>query len=133
MSRKYEHMTREKFCCIFHDLIESRQTVNAFCVNYGISDSDFYYWKKKFGLSRDNFAKEEEHPVSQLSQIRIMDESPSQPVRQKVVPNKTSPQRSKPDVSIEFPNGIRMNFNGENGCDAAVSILSKLQLSNVLP
>lgn len=133
MSRKYEHMTREKFSCIFRELIESQQTVDAFCVNYGISDSDFYYWKKKFGLSREDFAKDEESTSSQISQIRIMDESPSRLVRQEVVPNKTRVQRSKPDISIELPNGIRMSFNGENGCDAAVSILSKLQMSNVLP
>ena len=133
MSRKYEHMTREKFIGIFRDLLDSRQTVSDFCSNYGISNSDFYYWKKKFGLTRDDLSQEENTVPPYMSQIRIVTERPSQYAQRDAGLASEVMRSPKPNISIELPNGIRMNFNGDNVCDMAVSVLAKLQTSNVLP
>lgn len=116
-------MSKEEFLEILYRQQRSGLTIKDFCVNEAYTESSFYYWKGKFGLSRPNHAdkssSEEFAPV-----------------------NLTSPRTSKQsydrvamgsgEIRIEFPGGIIARFSGMAESHAAMQLLTQICSHHVL-
>ena len=62
-------MSKEEFLEILSRQQQSGLTIKDFCVNEAYTESSFYYWKSKFGLSRP-YHGENPLPKSSLLSIR---------------------------------------------------------------
>ena len=132
MSRRYEHVKRESFIKIARQQIESNLSIEDFCSNNGYKRSSFYYWRKKYHI-RSTDTINHEPPFSRFTPINIKNENNRNVEPSSIAQNiSCSSESTKSDISIEFPNGLKLQFNGTKGCDAAMGIISKLYNTDVL-
>ena len=113
-------MSKEEFLEILSRQQRSGLTIKDFCMNEAYTESSFYYWKGKFGLSRPYQAarssSEEFAPVnltSSLSSNQAYDRVAMGPG----------------EIRIEFPGGI----SGMAESHAAMRLLTQICGHHVLP
>ena len=90
-------MSKEEFLEILSRQQRSGLSIKDFCINEAYTESSFYYWKGKFGLSRayhtGRSSSEEFAPVNLTSPLR------SNPTYDRTV-------MESGEIRIEFPGGI---------------------------
>ena len=88
-------MTKEEFEVLKREQKESGKSVKTFLAGRGICFTSYYYWKKKFELSK---------PEVGLVPIEIHNEREGDPVSISTPPGEIG------GVSLAFPNGLRAHF-----------------------
>ncbi|MCS2448067.1 IS66 family insertion sequence element accessory protein TnpB [Bacteroides thetaiotaomicron] len=113
-------MSKEEFLEILSRQQRSGLTIKDFCINEAYTESSFYYWKGKFGLSRPYHAarsSSEEFAPVKLS---------SNPAYDRVA-------MGPGEIRIEFPGGIIARFSGMAESHAAMRLLTQICGHHVLP
>ena len=117
-------MSKEEFLEILSRQQRSGLTIKDFCANEAYTESSFYYWKGKFGLSRPYHAgrssSEEFAPVNLTSPLSS---------------NQTYDRATmgSGEIRIDFPGGIIARFNGMAESHAAMQLLTQICSRHVLP
>ena len=104
-------MSKEEFLEILSRQQRSGLTIKDFCVNEAYTESSFYYWKGKFGLSRPYHG--ERSSTSNPSYDRVA--------------------MGSGEIQIEFPGGIIARFSGMAESHAAMQLLTQIYGHHVLP
>lgn len=113
-------MSKEEFLEILSRQQRSGLTIKDFCINEAYTESSFYYWKGKFGLSRPYHAarsSSEEFAPVKLSPNPAYDRVAMGPG----------------EIRIEFPGGIIARFSGMGESHAAMRLLTQICGHHVLP
>ena len=117
-------MSKEEFLEILSRQQRSGLTIKDFCSNEAYTESSFYYWKGKFGLSRsyhsESSSSEEFAPVNLTSSL-----SSNQAYDRTVM--------ESGEIRIEFPGGIIASFSGMAESHAAMRLLTQICGHHVLP
>ena len=117
-------MNKEEFLEILSRQQRSGLTIKDFCINEAYTESSFYYWKGKFGLSRPyhtgRSSSEEFAPVNLTSLLH------SNPTYDRTV-------MESGEIRIEFPGGIIARFSGMTESHAAMRLLTQICGHHVLP
>lgn len=117
-------MSKEEFLEILSRQQRSGLTIKDFCVNEAYTESSFYYWKGKFGLSRPyhvgSSSSEEFAPVNLTSPLSC---------------NQANDRvaMGSGEIRIEFPGGIIARFSGMAESHAAMRLLTQICGHHVLP
>ena len=98
-------MSKEEFLEILSRQQRSGLTIKDFCVNEAYTESSFYYWKGKFGLSRPYHG--ERSSSGEFAPINLTSPSTSNPSYDRVA-------MGSGEIQIEFPGGIIARFSGMN-------------------
>ena len=113
-------MSKEEFLEILSRQQRSGLPIKDFCINEAYTESSFYYWKGKFGLSRPyhsaRSSSEEFAPVK-LNSNQAYDRVTMEPG----------------EIQIEFPGGIIARFSGMAESHAAMRLLTQICGHHVLP
>lgn len=119
-----QKMNKEEFLEILSRQQRSGLTIKDFCINEAYTESSFYYWKGKFGLSRPyhtgRSSSEEFAPVNLTSPLR------SNPTYDRTV-------MESGEIRIEFPGGIIARFCGMAEFHVAMQLLIQICGHHVLP
>ena len=117
-------MSKEEFLEILSRQQRSGLTIKDFCINEAYTESSFYYWKGKFGLSRsyhsERSSSEEFAPVNLTSPL-----SSNQAYDREVM--------GSGEIRIEFLGGIIARFNGMAESHAAMRLLTQICSRHILP
>lgn len=126
-------MTKEKFIPILLRQRCSSLSVSDFCSNEGYSRTQFYVWRSKFAISDDELssASEKYGVVPEFQPIIIKHND--LPVTSTC--NIPSPVNviDNSEISLELPNGLKLNFKGEYGRKQGLELILKLYKTNVQP
>lgn len=115
-------MSKEEFLEILSRQQRSGLAIKDFCVNEAYTESSFYYWKGKFGLSRPYHA--ERSSSEEFAPVNLT--SPSNPSYDRVA-------MGSGEIRIEFPGGITARFSGMAESHAAMQLLTQICGHHVLP
>lgn len=119
-----QKMSKEEFLEILSRQQRSGLTIKDFCTNEAYTESSFYYWKGKFGLSRPyhsaRSSSEEFAPVNLTSPLNT-----DQAYDKEVI--------GSGEIRIEFPSGIIAHFSGMAESHAAMQLLTQICSRHVLP
>lgn len=96
-------MSKEEFLEILSRQQRSGLTIKDFCVNEAYTESSFYYWKGKFGLSRPYHA--ERSSSGEFAPVNLTSPSTSNLSYDRVA-------MGSGEIRIEFPGGIIARFSG---------------------
>lgn len=99
-------------------------TIKDFCVNEAYTESSFYYWKGKFGLSRPYHAGR----ISSEEFVPVNLTSPST-----TTPSYDRVAMESGEIRIEFPGGIIARFSGMAESHAGMQLLTQICGLHVLP
>lgn len=119
-------MSKEEFLEILSRQERSGLTIKDFCLNEVYTESSFYYWKSKFGLSRPYRVSGSDSVSEEFAPVRLAFPPSFPPV---------GSERST-DVGvirIEFPGGIVASFSGMAESHTAMQLLTQLCSRHVLP
>ena len=119
-----QKMSKEEFIEILSRQQRSGLTIKDFCVNEAYTESSFYYWKGKFGLSRPYHA--ERSSSEEFAPVNLTSPSTSNPSYDRVA-------MGSREIRIEFPGGIIALFNGMAESHAAMQLLTQICGHHVLP
>ena len=117
-------MSKEEFLEILSRQQRSGLTIKDFCVNEAYTESSFYYWKGKFGLSRPYHA--ERSPSEEFAPVNLTSPSTSNPSYDRVA-------MGSGEIRIEFPGGIIARCSGMAESHAAMQLLTQIFGHHVLP
>lgn len=117
-------MSKEEFLEILSRQQRSGLTIKDFCVNEAYTESSFYYWKGKFGLSRPYHG--ERSSSGEFAPINLTSPSTSNPSYDRVA-------MGSGEIQIEFPSGIIARFSGMAESHAAMQLLTQIYGHHVLP
>lgn len=117
-------MSKEEFLEILSRQQRSGLTIKDFCVNESYTESSFYYWKGKFGLSRPYHA--ERSSSEEFAPVNLTSPSTSNPSYDRVA-------MGYGEIRIEFPGGIIAHFSGMAESHAAMQLLTQICGHHVLP
>ena len=115
-----QKMSKEEFIEILSRQQRSGLTIKDFCINEAYTESSFYYWKGKFGLSRPY------HAASSSSEEFAPVKLSSNPAYDRVA-------MGPGEIRIEFPGGIIARFSGMAESHAAMRLLTQICGHHVLP
>ena len=119
-------MSKEEFIEILSRQQRSGLTIKDFCINEAYTESSFYYWKGKLGLSRRYIMDRHSSSIEKFEPI-ILTSSPTTNT------NKNSGAIQTGEIRIEFPGGIIAHFSGMAESQAAMQLLTQLCNRHVLP
>lgn len=117
-------MSKEEFLDILSRQQRSGLTIKDFCVNEAYTESSFYYWKGKFGLSRPYHA--EMSSSEEFAPVNLTSPSTSNQAHDRVA-------MGSGEIRIEFPGGIIARFSGMAESHAAMQLLTQICGHHVLP
>lgn len=124
-------MSKEEFTILLERQRSSGLSIKDFCANEVYTESSFYYWKSKFGYSRSYRTHQADTSLEQFAPVSfksIVDKvAYSQPAT-----NVHATEMSE-EICIELPNGVNIKFKGEMRSGAALSLLTQICSSYVLP
>lgn len=112
-------MSKEEFLEILSRQQRSVLTIKDFCVNEAYTESSFYYWKGKFGLSRPYHA--ERSSSEEFAPVNLTSSSYDRVAM------------GSGEIRIEFPGGIIARFSGMAESHAAMQLLTQICGHHVLP
>ena len=142
MQRRKHMMTKEKFSSVLFRHQQSGLSIADFCENEGYSRSRFYLWKQKYGITEQELLSEASRLGVKASFVPILinGDAPSPGISHEIPLPSPQPPVSFPlkgkdtsEISLEFPNGLKLKFKGASGCEAALNLISKIYNANVLP
>ncbi|SEG79806.1 putative transposase, partial [Bacteroides thetaiotaomicron] len=97
-----------------------------FCINEAYTESSFYYWKGKFGLSRRYHMDRHSSSLEEFAPVSLT----SSPASHSAC---DSGAIQTGEIRIEFPGGIIAHFSGMAESQAAMQLLTQLCNRHVLP
>ena len=106
------HMNKEQFLQLLHEQQTSGLSVKAYCKEHGISQSTFYFWKRKFQSS----------PISVEGASGLL-----VPVQ---VQSHRASQVASSGVVVSFPNGVQVEFASSSD-QVAILMLNTMCMSYV--
>lgn len=119
-------MIKEEFLKILSRQERSGLTIKDFCTNEAYTESSFYYWKGKFGLSRPYRSRGELFSGEAFAPVNFTrPASPHLGCDGQAV--------NAGEIRIEFPGGIVANFSGIAESHAAMQLLTQICSRHVLP
>lgn len=119
-------MSKEEFLEILSRQERSGLTIKDFCTNEAYTESSFYYWKRKFGLSRPYRSGDELSSGEAFGPVSFTcPASPHLGGDGQVV--------NAGEIRIEFPGGIVASFSGIAESHAAMQLLTQICSRHVLP
>lgn len=121
-----QKMSKEEFMEILSRQQRSGLTIKDFCLNEAYTESSFYYWKGKFGLSRPYHIDRHSSSLDEFASVSLTSSSVSHPACDRAV------TRSG-EIRIEFPGGIIAHFSGLAESQAAIQLLTQICSRHVLP
>lgn len=117
-------MSKKEFLEILFRQQRRGLTIKDFCVNEAYTESSFYYWKGKFGLSRPYHA--ERSSSAEYAPVNLTSPVSSNHAYDGVA-------MGSREIRIEFPCGIIARFSGMAESDAAMRLLTQICGHHVLP
>ena len=117
-------MSKEEFLEILSRQQRSGLTIKDFCSNEAYTESSFYYWKGKFGLSRPYHA--ERSSSEEFAPVNLTSSLSSNQANDRVA-------MGSGEIRIEFPGGIIARFSGMAESHAAMRLLTQICSHHVLP
>lgn len=121
-----QKMSKEEFMEILSRQQRSGLTIKDFCLNEAYTESSFYYWKGKFGLSRPYHVDRHSSSLDEFAPVNLTSSSVSHPACDRAA------TRSG-EIRIEFPGGIIAHFSGLAESQAAIQLLTQICSRHVLP
>ena len=121
-----QKMSKEEFLEILSRQQRSGLTIKDFCVNEAYTESSFYYWKGKFGLSRPYHAGRPSSSLEEFAPVNLTSGSTSNHVYDRV-------SMGSGAIRIEFPGGIIARFSGMAESHVAMRLLTQIYNHHVLP
>ena len=121
-----QKMSKEEFIEILSRQQRSGLTIKDFCINEAYTESSFYYWKGKFGLSRRYHMDRHSSSLEEFSPVSLT----SSPASHSAC---DSGAIQTGEIRIEFPGGIIAHFSGMAESQAAMQLLTQLCNRHVLP
>ncbi|MCS3172332.1 IS66 family insertion sequence element accessory protein TnpB [Bacteroides thetaiotaomicron] len=121
-----QKMSKEEFIEILSRQQRSGLTIKDFCINEAYTESSFYYWKGKFGLSRRYHMDRHSSSLEEFAPVSLT----SSPASHSAC---DSGAIQTGEIRIEFPGGIIAHFSGMAESQAAMQLLTQLCNRHVLP
>lgn len=121
-----QKMNKEDFIEILSRQQRSGLTIKDFCVNEAYTESSFYYWKGKFGLSRPYHTDRRSSSIEEFAPVNLSSSST-------FTPSYDRSDMGSGEIRIEFPGGIIARFSGMAGSHAAIQLLTQICGHHVLP
>lgn len=118
-------MSKEEFLEILSRQHQSGLTIKDFCVNEAYTESSFYYWKGKFGLSRA-YHGDKSSSLEEFAPVNLSSCPTSRPTSDSV-------SMGCGEIRIEFPGGIIARFSGMAESHVAMQLLTQICSHHVLP
>ena len=108
-----QKMSKEEFIEILSRQQRSGLTIKDFCINEAYTESSFYYWKGKFGLSRRYHMDRHSSSLEEFAPVSLT----SSPASHSAC---DSGAIQTGEIRIEFPGGIIAHFSGMAESQAAM-------------
>lgn len=121
-----QKMSKEEFMEILSRQQRSGLTIKDFCLNEAYTESSFYYWKGKFGLSRPYHVDRHSPSLDEFAPVSLTSSSVSHPACDRAATGSS-------EIRIEFPGGIIAHFSGLAESQAAIQLLTQICSRHVLP
>ena len=121
-------ISKEEFIRILERQEQSGLSIKDFCENESYTESSFYYWKSKFGLTRPYNNHVQESPSGKLAPISI-----NAPVKTATCPRPCEGNPRPGEITIKLPGGIQASFKGSTQSEMAMNLLNRILSSHVLP
>lgn len=121
-----QKMSKEEFLEILSRQELSGLTIKDFCANEAYTESSFYYWKGKFGLSRPYRSSGDLSTGDAFAPVNFT--CPASPHL-----GSNGQAVNAGEIRIEFPGGIVASFSGIAESHAAMQLLTQICSRHVLP
>lgn len=106
-------------------------SIKDFCSNEVYTESSFHYWKSKFGYSRSYRTQQADTSIEQFAPVSF--KSTVDKVAYSQPATNVHTTEMSEEICIELPNGVNIKFKGEIRSSAALSLLTQICSSYVLP
>lgn len=124
-------MSKEEFTILLERQRSSGLSIKDFCANEVYTESSFYYWKSKFGYSRSYRTHHADTSIEQFAPVSF--KSTADKVAYSQPATNVHATEMSEEICIELPNGVNIKFKGEIRSGAALSLLTQICSSYVLP
>ena len=124
-------MSKEEFTAILERQLSSGLSIKDFCANEVYTESSFYYWKSKFGYSRSYRAHHAYTSIEQFAPVSFIPTADNVTCSEPTT--NVHARDTSEEICIELPNGVNIKFKGEIRSGAALSLLTQICSSYVLP
>jgi putative transposase len=124
-------MSKEEFVVLLERQRSSGLSIKDFCANEAYTESSFYYWKSKFGYSRSYRTQHSEFHTEKFAPVSLKHSADAAVCSPH--PTNNSSEEGQEEICIDFPSGVSVRFKGEICSGAALSLLTQICSSYVLP
>ncbi len=124
-------MSKEEFTMLLERQRSSGLSIKDFCSNEVYTESSFHYWKSKFGYSRSYRTQQADTSIEQFAPVSF--KSTVDKVAYSQPATNVHTTEMSEEICIELPNGVNIKFKGEIRSSAALSLLTQICSSYVLP